>query len=63
MRLELQSTKPRHYNCPTEFKSRLYNSYYFLLSSALLSSEELKELAFFKSTNWDDVLQRKVSTK
>lgn len=30
-------------------------------SHFLTSSEELKELAFFKGTNWDDVLQRKVS--
>ena len=28
-----------------------------------LSSEELKELAFFKNINWDDVLHRKVSAE
>ena len=27
----------------------------------IASSEELKELAFYKHTNWDDVLQKKVS--
>ena len=31
------------------------------VSHFLTSSEELKELVFFKNTNWDNVLQRKAS--